>query len=361
MEEGRLTLTCNYRGCRRALESVAWVTNCFHVFCNDHGSLLIKTSSECQACGTLLSEENNLVRVTLNPREYFRNMALMGLPPEHALEISRRAISFWSYQMEQEHRFQASVSKRYKEGIKITQSYYEQELRTLEGHNQALWRQLERIQQELQRIRGEKELLNEKLIENQSCQRPNFGLDPARKRIGISVIDEMITNKIPHGLATLNPQLPNPAVPTSGVAFPPMEVKLSRTTDTSPRLSHLDLAVSHPATSLGTFIQRQPSTSGMDLGKGVDSCFQTHEVHPSKVSIQHLQCSHHQQAPVIKDQELQPTSASPWEINLPSSRHNSASTQALSSVKYKEFVFAPVLQENRSDQAMSCQSSTKSF
>ncbi|XP_068221605.1 uncharacterized protein [Palaemon carinicauda] len=361
MEEGKLT--CNYRGCRRALESIAWVTNCYHIFCSDHGSLLMKASSECQACGTLLSEENNMVKVSLNPREYVRNMTLMGLQPEVVLEMSRRAISFWSYQMEQEQRFQAHVSNRYKEGLKVAQTYYEQQLKTLEGHNLSLKRQLERVQQELQRIRGEKEVLNEKLIETLSCQRPKFAHDPMRKNTGITVMDEIITYKIPHT-----------AVTSSLMPLPPMEGNQPKIIYTSPRLSHLDLAVSHPSPALrSTYVHRQPIGRRVELEKGTDNYFEAREVHPPNSNIQPMQYSHHQQVPIVKhtqendydsnkNQQPHDTAPSPWVFNpAVNSRRFSTSTQALSSVKYEEFIFAPVLQENRSEQVINTQSTSKSF
>ncbi|KAG8140730.1 hypothetical protein E2320_003390, partial [Naja naja] len=94
-------LLCNYRKCRVKLSGYAWVTACSHIFCDQHGSgEFSRSPAVCPACTSALSGKLDIVRTELSPSEEYKAMVLAGLRPEIILDISSRALAFWTYQME---------------------------------------------------------------------------------------------------------------------------------------------------------------------------------------------------------------------------------------------------------------------
>ncbi|XP_072315050.1 E3 ubiquitin-protein ligase CCNB1IP1 [Eucyclogobius newberryi] len=101
------TLLCNFPKCRTKLSGFAWVTACSHVFCDQHGSGAFSHSPAiCPACSSALSGKLDIVRAELSPSEEYKAMVLAGLRPDIVLDISARALAFWSYQVHQERMYQ---------------------------------------------------------------------------------------------------------------------------------------------------------------------------------------------------------------------------------------------------------------
>ncbi|XP_029310893.1 E3 ubiquitin-protein ligase CCNB1IP1 [Cottoperca gobio] len=101
------TLLCNFPKCRTKLGGFAWVTACSHVFCDQHGSgEFSRSPSICPACSSALSGKLDIVRTELSPSEEYKAMVLAGLRPDVILDISGRALAFWSYQVTQERMYQ---------------------------------------------------------------------------------------------------------------------------------------------------------------------------------------------------------------------------------------------------------------
>uniref|UniRef100_A0A8B9LIL1 Alpha-mannosidase n=1 Tax=Astyanax mexicanus TaxID=7994 RepID=A0A8B9LIL1_ASTMX len=93
------SLLCNFPKCRAKLSGFAWVTACSHVFCDQHGSAeFSRTPAICPACSSTLSGKLDIVRTELSPSEQYKAMVLVGLRPETVLDISHRALAFWTYQ-----------------------------------------------------------------------------------------------------------------------------------------------------------------------------------------------------------------------------------------------------------------------
>ena len=93
-------LLCNYRKCRIKLSGHAWVTACSHIFCDQHGSgEFSRSPAICPACNSTLSGKLDIVRTELSPSEEYKAMVLAGLRPEIVLDISSRALAFWTYQV----------------------------------------------------------------------------------------------------------------------------------------------------------------------------------------------------------------------------------------------------------------------
>ncbi|XP_074517961.1 E3 ubiquitin-protein ligase CCNB1IP1 [Halichoeres trimaculatus] len=101
------TLLCNFPKCRTKLSGFAWVTACSHIFCDQHGSgEFSRSPAICPACSSALSGKLDIVRTELSPSEEYKAMVLTGLRPDIVLDISTRALAFWSYQVHQERMYQ---------------------------------------------------------------------------------------------------------------------------------------------------------------------------------------------------------------------------------------------------------------
>ncbi|XP_061086106.1 E3 ubiquitin-protein ligase CCNB1IP1, partial [Conger conger] len=93
------SLMCNFPKCRAVLSGFAWVTACSHAFCDQHGSgEFSRSPALCPACQSALSGKLDIVRTELAPSEEYKAMVLAGLRPETVLDISSRALAFWTYQ-----------------------------------------------------------------------------------------------------------------------------------------------------------------------------------------------------------------------------------------------------------------------
>ncbi|KAJ8261584.1 hypothetical protein GJAV_G00155990 [Gymnothorax javanicus] len=101
------SLLCNFPKCRAVLSGFAWVTACSHAFCDQHGSgEFSRSPATCPACSSALSGKLDIVRTELAPSEEYKAMVLAGLRPETVLDISSRALAFWTYQVQQERLYQ---------------------------------------------------------------------------------------------------------------------------------------------------------------------------------------------------------------------------------------------------------------
>ncbi|XP_056156010.1 E3 ubiquitin-protein ligase CCNB1IP1 [Lampris incognitus] len=135
------TLSCNFPKCRAKLTGFAWVTACSHAFCDQHGSSEFSHAPAiCPACSSILSGKLDIVRTEMSPSEEYKAMVLAGLQPDIVLDISTRALAFWSYQVYQERMYQGYKLSRAEADIKkmekvLTQQHQsrEMELSTIKG------------------------------------------------------------------------------------------------------------------------------------------------------------------------------------------------------------------------------------
>ncbi|EGG02442.1 uncharacterized protein MELLADRAFT_110150 [Melampsora larici-populina 98AG31] len=122
------SLKCNIISCRKSVtrDGKAVITNCSHVFClscaNTHQSLTHPDPYPvCPACGTSLSEPEDVVCTSLNPSADYKASVLAGLAPSIILEIASRALNFWTYQQSMEAAFQHMVLKQAHERAAIAE------------------------------------------------------------------------------------------------------------------------------------------------------------------------------------------------------------------------------------------------
>ncbi|XP_065125935.1 E3 ubiquitin-protein ligase CCNB1IP1 [Paramisgurnus dabryanus] len=103
MSAPEYTLLCNFPKCRAKLSGFAWTTACSHIFCDQHGAdEFSRTPAICPACSSMLPGKLDVMRTELTPSEKYKSMALVGLKPETILDISHKALEFWTYQVNQE-------------------------------------------------------------------------------------------------------------------------------------------------------------------------------------------------------------------------------------------------------------------
>lgn len=119
-------LICNFKKCRKRLNTFAWVTSCSHIFCDEDGTKEFNKCYKCPACETRLATNLDIIRIDLQPSEQYKSMVLAGQKPEVIMEICTRALSFWTYQAHQEMTYQEHVTEKVKDKCAQLEQYYEQ-------------------------------------------------------------------------------------------------------------------------------------------------------------------------------------------------------------------------------------------
>lgn len=69
-----VNLFCNYKNCRSPLTTVAWITSCSHVFCNEHAISGSGMNRKCPACNTMLHRKFDIVQNSLSPPEEYKSV-----------------------------------------------------------------------------------------------------------------------------------------------------------------------------------------------------------------------------------------------------------------------------------------------
>ncbi|XP_027057297.1 E3 ubiquitin-protein ligase CCNB1IP1-like [Pocillopora damicornis] len=158
-------LLCNFRKCRKRLNTHAWVTSCSHIFCDEDGTREFNKSLICPACETNLSAKFDVIRVDLQASEQFKSMVLAGQKPEVIMEICSRALAFWTYQTHQEKMYQDYVANKAKEKTNQLEQYYSQVLSKVQAELSSLRTQTSNDKKELEDIKKRNSELSEKMME----------------------------------------------------------------------------------------------------------------------------------------------------------------------------------------------------
>ncbi|XP_046388052.1 E3 ubiquitin-protein ligase CCNB1IP1-like isoform X2 [Ischnura elegans] len=149
-------LICNFKKCRKILNSSIWVTSCSHAFCEEDGSREFSRDPEnntCPACSTPLTAKYDVVKTNLNPTEQFKSMVLAGLRPETIHDIATRAISFWCYQVHQERIYQENSAAKIRERQHQLEEFYESALAQLKSTKKELENQTRRAEETAEQLR----------------------------------------------------------------------------------------------------------------------------------------------------------------------------------------------------------------
>lgn len=186
-----MDIVCNFRKCRRALSSQAWVTTCSHAFCVEHGKSEFKRNAEnslnCPACGIELRDKFDVIQADLKPGETFRSIVLAGMRPDTIMDIAMRAMSFWSYQVEQETLYQESVAKHAREKLQCMEEINTLNLQKLKAELETCKRKISSMQTEFNMKRKQAEELTARLEDKtRKIQKLTFQVE-AHKRKDIRI------------------------------------------------------------------------------------------------------------------------------------------------------------------------------
>ncbi|XP_039996451.1 E3 ubiquitin-protein ligase CCNB1IP1 [Xiphias gladius] len=178
------TLLCNFPKCRTKLIGFAWVTACSHVFCDQHGSgEFSRSPAICPACSSALSGKLDIVRTELSPSEEYKAMVLAGLRPDIVLDISGRALAFWSYQVHQEHMYQEYSLSRADAQLKQMEKVLTQQSQSRELELTAMRGEIASLKKVMEEYKRKYSEVSERLMErNRQYQKLQGLYDSLRLR-----------------------------------------------------------------------------------------------------------------------------------------------------------------------------------
>ncbi|XP_068612086.1 E3 ubiquitin-protein ligase CCNB1IP1 [Brachionichthys hirsutus] len=178
------TLLCNFPKCRTTLNGFAWVTACSHVFCDQHGSgEFSRSPAICPACSSALSGKLDIVRTELSPSEEYKAMVLAGLRPDIVLDISTRAMTFWSYQVHQEHMYQKHSLSRAEAQLKQMEKVLTQQNQCRELELSAMSAEIASLKKVMEDYKRKYSEVSERLMErNRQYQKLQALYDSLRLR-----------------------------------------------------------------------------------------------------------------------------------------------------------------------------------
>lgn len=186
-----MDIICNFRKCRKSLSNQAWVTTCSHAFCVEHGKSEFKRNAEnamtCPACGTELGDKFDVIQADLKPGETFRSIVLAGMRPDTIMDIAMRAMSFWSYQVEQETLYQESIAKHTREKLQCMEEVNGLNIQKLKAELETCKRKVTSLQNDFNQKRKQAEEFSARLEEkSRKIQKLTYQLE-SYKRKNISV------------------------------------------------------------------------------------------------------------------------------------------------------------------------------
>lgn len=187
-----MDIVCNFRKCRKPLSNQAWVTTCSHAFCVEHGKNEFKRNAEnaltCPACGTELRDKFDVIQADLKPGETFRSIVLAGMRPDTIMDIAMRAMSFWSYQVEQETLYQENIAKHTREKLQSMEEINALNIQKLKAELETCKRKVTCLQTEFNKKRKQAEELTATVEEKtRKIQKLNYQLESyKRKNIGVT-------------------------------------------------------------------------------------------------------------------------------------------------------------------------------
>lgn len=193
-------MICNFRKCRKSLKNEAWVTTCSHAFCIEHGKREFKRNSDnamtCPACGSELRDKFDVIQADLKPGETFKSIVLAGMKPDTIMEIAMRAMSFWSYQVEQETLYQESMTKHSREKLQCMEEISNLKFQKLKAELDRYKRKIASLQVEYNNKRKQAEELKACLEDkSRKIQKLTFQLDAQkRKDIRLGNFDSISKN-----------------------------------------------------------------------------------------------------------------------------------------------------------------------
>ncbi|XP_052590272.1 E3 ubiquitin-protein ligase CCNB1IP1 [Peromyscus californicus insignis] len=184
-------LLCNYRKCRLKLSGYAWVTACSHIFCDQHGSgEFSRSPAICPACNSTLSGKLDIVRTELSPSEEYKAMVLAGLRPEIVLDISSRALAFWTYQVHQERLYQEYNFSKAESHLKQMEKIYTQQIQSKDVELTSMKGEVTSMKKVLEEYKKKFSDISEKLMERNRQYQKLQGLYDSLRLRNISIASQ---------------------------------------------------------------------------------------------------------------------------------------------------------------------------
>ncbi|KAI0356723.1 hypothetical protein OH77DRAFT_1401118 [Trametes cingulata] len=163
-------LRCNRLTCRRSLTDKAVVVSS-HIFCVDCANELFNASRLCPGIAACLTFATNFIGrgqvCSLHPSNDYKTSVLSGLNPTIILEICSRALSFWQYQIHQEHSFQQALYRNVTEKNAQLEKRLENVIREANGEISLLTNKLSDIERDLEAERRKAATLQDSLKESE--------------------------------------------------------------------------------------------------------------------------------------------------------------------------------------------------
>ncbi|XP_068626997.1 E3 ubiquitin-protein ligase CCNB1IP1-like [Battus philenor] len=182
-----LDMVCNFRKCRRSLSNHAWVTTCSHAFCVEHGHKEFRRNAEnsltCPACGNELRDKFDVIQADLKPSETFKSIVLAGMRPDTIMDVAMRAMSFWSYQIEQETLYQENLAKHSRDKLQCLEEINKLNLQKLKAELETCKRKVTSLQEEYNKKNKQAAELSACLEEKtRKLQKLTFQLDAQKRK-----------------------------------------------------------------------------------------------------------------------------------------------------------------------------------
>lgn len=160
-------LHCNNVQCRQLLSNSgrACVTTCSHIFCLNCANAFFSKALVCPACESSLNQPDDIVMTELSPSEDYKSSVLAGLRPEIIMDICTRAISFYSYQTQQEANFQDLMFRNGEDKYNNLEQQYNQVVRDATSELRVLREKCKTLQKEHEMERRKNQEIADNLSE----------------------------------------------------------------------------------------------------------------------------------------------------------------------------------------------------
>ncbi|XP_012891187.1 PREDICTED: E3 ubiquitin-protein ligase CCNB1IP1 isoform X2 [Dipodomys ordii] len=136
----------------------------------------------CKLSGTL-SGKLDIVRTELSPSEEYKAMVLAGLRPEIVLDISSRALAFWTYQVHQERLYQEYNFSKAESHLKQMEKIYTQQIQSKDVELTSMKGEVTSMKKVLEEYKKKFSDISEKLMErNRQYQKLQGLYDSLRLR-----------------------------------------------------------------------------------------------------------------------------------------------------------------------------------
>ncbi|KAM9827318.1 LOW QUALITY PROTEIN: E3 ubiquitin-protein ligase CCNB1IP1 [Neosynchiropus ocellatus] len=188
-----------------------------YLYCHHGSGEFSRSPAICPACSSALSGKLDIVRTELSPSEDYKAMVLAGLRPDIVLDISTRALAFWSYQVHQERMYQEYSLSRVETQLKQLEKLLAQQNQSREMELSAMRGEitsLKKVMEEYKRKYGD---VSERLMERSRQYQKLQGMYDAL-RLRNMVVSER-DNLLPTGYHQFNKGVPRHVSPQRSPQF----------------------------------------------------------------------------------------------------------------------------------------------